>query len=285
MHKHPFFDLWLHDDDELARLLSSSVEERVKLHEWPLSSVERVRTTNGNSCIYKVQAQPTIEASFYAQARSKLLVSVRTIEAERGMTVMIMEDVDAPRLNDVALEQTEILDIAEQLLKLIGEIEGDLPIFLDISKDEAWTAYTDMVFEDMRFLIEEGSFKKVDLELVNMLSDWSKSEAVMEVLHSQTGYVHGDLKADNVLVTQSGYLVLDWQRPIRGPVLLDTATLLISLGTDPTKHVPIAIVQLYHFLHLAWFATAARRWVPGGKAWFDGIIKNMGAEIARLQHQ
>ncbi|SEN98609.1 phosphotransferase family protein [Paenibacillus sp. OV219] len=285
MYRHPSFDLLLHDDDELTKLLDSSVLERATIHEWPLSCVQRVRTASGNSYIYKVQAPPTIEASFYNQARSKLLVSVREIEAEGSMSAMIMEDVNAPRLNDIELEQTEIPGIAAELLKQIGEIEGDLPIFLDISTEEHWTAYTEMVFDDMRFLIHEGSFKQVDLELVSSLSDWSKGSTIMNALHTQVGYVHGDLKADNVLVTPDGYRVLDWQRPIRGPVLLDTATLLLSLGIDPTQHVPIGIVQLHHFLHLAWFAQAARRWVPQGKGWFDGIIKGMSAEIARLEHQ
>ncbi len=73
MHRHPYFDLMLHDDDELSALLGSRVVERTTLHEWPLSCVQRVTTADGTRIIYKAQAAPTIEPEFYAVARSPLL--------------------------------------------------------------------------------------------------------------------------------------------------------------------------------------------------------------------
>ncbi|MFC5648827.1 phosphotransferase [Paenibacillus solisilvae] len=285
MHRHHLFELLLHDDDELAELLGSLVSERTTIHEWPLSCVQRIRTESGSSYIYKVQAPPTLEADFYGRARSALLVSARVIEAEGTTTAMIMEEVDAPRLNDNHLEETEAIAIASDLLEQIAEIEGELPAMVDICTEERWASYIRSVLDDIRALIREGSFHQVDLELVNCLSRWSESPSLKNAIHSRSGYVHADLKAENVLVTPKGYLVLDWQRPIRGPVALDCATLLISLGIDPTRHVSLGIVQLYHFLQIAWYAQAARRWVPHGKPWFDGIIKSISSELARLQQE
>jgi hypothetical protein len=53
MRQHLFFDLVLHDDDELSALLGSPVVDRRTLHEWPLSCVQRVTTAGGGTIIYK----------------------------------------------------------------------------------------------------------------------------------------------------------------------------------------------------------------------------------------
>jgi hypothetical protein len=47
MQQHPHFDLWLHDDAELANVLGSPLRERTTIHEWPLSCVQRIRTIHG----------------------------------------------------------------------------------------------------------------------------------------------------------------------------------------------------------------------------------------------
>ena len=40
--RHPYFDLRLHDDQELESHLSTKIVERITLHEWPLSCVQRL---------------------------------------------------------------------------------------------------------------------------------------------------------------------------------------------------------------------------------------------------
>lgn len=55
MHRHRHFDLWLHDDEELVPLLQGQIAERVTLHEWPLSCVQRLTTAQGKKVIYKSQ--------------------------------------------------------------------------------------------------------------------------------------------------------------------------------------------------------------------------------------
>ncbi|MBI3960182.1 MAG: hypothetical protein HY328_15325 [Chloroflexi bacterium] len=47
MVNHPYFDLLLHDDAELAAHLGDAIVERVTLHEWPLSCVQRLTTAQG----------------------------------------------------------------------------------------------------------------------------------------------------------------------------------------------------------------------------------------------
>ncbi|OZB98890.1 phosphotransferase [Paenibacillus sp. XY044] len=283
MHRHQSFDLLLHDDEELGEYLDSPVSQRVTIHEWPLSCVQRICTEQGGSYIYKVQAPPTLEAQFYARARSPLMVSVRVIETKSDTTAMLMEEIKAPRLNDIPLKESEAAAIANDLTEMIGRIHGDLPFMNDISTEEGWTAYIGAALDQICECIHEGSFKQVSLEQVNKLREWSEAPALLAEIRSPSGLVHADLKAENVLVTNDGYRVLDWQRPIRGPILLDAATLLNSLGFDPTRYVPIGIMQMYHFLHVAWYAQAARRWVPQGKPWFDRLIADIARDLELKQ--
>ena len=79
MDAHPYFNLWLHSDDELSGLLTSQVVERTTLHEWPLSCVQRLRLDDGRRVIYKAQFSEGVEAAFYAAARSPLLVGCRPL--------------------------------------------------------------------------------------------------------------------------------------------------------------------------------------------------------------
>ena len=76
--------------------------------------------------------------------------------------------------------------------------------------------------------------------------------------------------------------MLDWQRPLRGPAVLDAATLLLSLEIDPLPHVPLGAVQLHHLLHIAWYAQAAERWYPAGRPRYDGFITQVGERLAAL---
>lgn len=280
MHRHPSFNLLLHDDEELAEYLGSPVSQRITIHEWPLSCVQRMVTEQGGRYIYKVQAPPTLEAQFYARAQSPLLVPVRVIEAKDNMTAMLMEEIQAPRLKDIPLKDSEAASIANDLIDMISQIHGDLPVMFDISTEEGWAAYIEGALHDISECIHEGSFKEVDIGKVNKLREWSQAPALLTELRSPSGYVHADLKAENVLVTNDGYRVLDWQRPIRGPVSLDAAALLHSLGIDPIRYVPIGIMQIYHFLHLAWYAQAARNGFLRGSRGSTALLPKLLATLS-----
>lgn len=280
MHRHPQFDLWLHDDDELAEAaLGSAPTERTTIHEWPLSCVQRVRTADGRRHIYKVQAPPTIEPAVYAQARSPLLVSVRVLPSAGTTVAMVMDEVEAPRLSDIRPAEAEAVSIAGTLVRQIAEIEGAPSPMADIHTQALWAAYFGEVLDDLSAFVADGTFHTVDTGLVQRLRGIAGGAPLLQAIDSPSGFIHSDLKAENVLVLPDGFRVLDWQRPIRGPVALDVVTLLISLGLDPLRHVPIGVVQLYHLLLIAWFTQSARRWLPGGRPWFDGLIARIGAQV------
>ena len=283
LHRHPRYDLWLHDDVELGELLGAPVAERATVHEWMLSSVQRVRTADGRRYIYKVQAPPTLEPAFYARARSPLLVPARSIPGQASTAVMVMEDVLGRPLSEAPPPEPEAVALAEHLLRGIAEIEGDLPAMTDIGTVDRWVARFELALADIRAFVSDGTFHQVEPSLPDRLGRLAESPAVLDAIRSPCGYVHTDLMANNVLVTaDGGHRILDWQRPIRGPVALDAATLLISLGIDATRHVPVGVVQLYHLLHIAWYTECARRWYPEGRPFYGGSLARIDRELQGL---
>jgi hypothetical protein len=91
VYRHPYFDLWLHNDDELAPFVQGDIAQRVTLHQWPLSCVQRLTTVDGRTLIYKAQFGPTVESEFYANARSDLLPWAQTIYVQDGYACMLFE--------------------------------------------------------------------------------------------------------------------------------------------------------------------------------------------------
>ena len=283
MERHPDFEIWLHDDAELSALLGAAITERRTIHQWSLSCVQRVLTADGRRHIYKVQAPPTVEAEFYARARSPLLVPVRVLPSQGSTTALAMEDIPAPTLEETPPSAAEAPALAEDLVARVARIEGDPPAMWDISTPEGWSAYMAGALADMRFLVEQGSFTQVTPALLADLRRCVDSRPVLAAVRTPSGFLHSDLMAENVLATPDGHRVLDWQRPIRGPLALDVATFLISLDLDPLPHVPDGILDVYHLLHIAWYGQGARRWVPGNKGYLDRAVARIAAELAGLR--
>jgi hypothetical protein len=272
MYRHPYFDLRLHDDGELVPLVQSDVTERVTLHEWPLSCVQRLTLADGRRLIYKTQFGPTIESEFYARARSALLPWAETVYEADGHACMLIEFVEEPRAEELGLGEGEAVRITREVVAQIAAIEGDLPHYLDISDGEKWRALVHAMLRELRALVERNVFEVVDEATIHRLEEWAFSGFVLEVFRAHPGYVHRDLGGDNVFVLPDGYRVIDWQRPILGPSDLDVATLLRSLGVDPLPHVGEGIVRMLDLLTVHWFVQCATRWFPAGIADYDEQI-------------
>jgi hypothetical protein len=252
VHRHPYFDLWLHDDEELVPLAGSDLVERVTLHEWPLSCVQRLALADGRKLIYKSQ-RGTVEAEFYARARSELLPQAQTVYSADGYDCLLIEFVDAPLLEDLDLPEEEVARIGREVLAHIAAIEGDLPYAYDIRGEARWKEFARSLFEHLRRRIEDGAFEQTDEALVRDLERWAFSESVLAAICTRPGYVHRDLCGDNLFVLPDGYRLIDWQRAIRGPTDLDMVTLVSSLGFDPLRHVDEGTLRLWLLLQVYWF--------------------------------
>lgn len=275
MQRHPYFQLWLHDDAELANLLGSPIIQRTTLHEWPLSCVQRLHCAAGQRYIYKVQAPPTVEPTFYRQAHSPLLVAAQILPSDHEPPALLLEDVQACSLLDLDVATLAAWTMVETILTQIAQIAGDLPTLSDIRSEEQWLVHGEAICTDLDVLVSTGTFQQVTPALIEQVALHSRSPSVMTAINGPTGYVHLDLQPENILVLADDYRVLDWQRPIWGPVALDQATLLEAVGLDPVMHVGVGILQLRTLLQIGWFAQAARYWFPAGAPTYDRSITEL----------
>ena len=278
MYRHEHFDLRLHDDEELAPLVGGRVVERTTLHEWPLSCVQHLRLAGGRRLIYKAQSGPTVESEFYAGAASDLLPRARTVYQTDGYACMLIEFVDAPRLEELGLPEEEVVRIGRLVMGQIASIEGGLPHYLDLSDEGKWRQLVNATVGTLRDLIADGKFSLVDEPTVRGLERWASSGSALSTIRTRPGYVHGDLAGDNLFVLPDGHRVIDWQRPILGPTDLDLAKLLGSLGFDPLPHVGAGIVRVLKLLGIHWCAACKARWIPEGEV-YDGIVARLASEL------
>jgi len=275
VHRHSYFDLWLHGDDELALLIGSDVSERTTLHEWPLSCVQRLALADGRRLIYKTQFGPTVESEFYARAQSEILPWAKTIYEADGHVCMLIAFVEGPLAEDLGLGEEEAIRISREVVAQIAAIKGELPHCLDITDETKWKTLVGSMVQNLRTLIDTGAFTLTDEAVVHVLAQRASSESVLAALLTHPGYVHHDLGGDNLFVLPNGYRVIDWQRPILGPTDLDVATLLRSLGVDPLPHVGEGVVRMVDLLKVYWFTQSATKWFPAGIADYDAQIADI----------
>lgn len=127
VHRHPYFALWLHGDDELGPLAGGAIVERVTLHEWPLSCVQRLTLADGRKLIYKTQYGPTVEPEVYACVQSDLLPWAETVYRAAGHAgrhaCMLIEYVDAPTLEDLHPSEEDAVRVGREMQGRIAEID------------------------------------------------------------------------------------------------------------------------------------------------------------------
>jgi len=284
VNQHPYFNLRLHDDDELEARLGDEIVERITLHEWPLSCVQRLALAGGRKLIYKSQYGPTVEAEVYARVRSRLLPWAETLYQAEGHVCTLIEYVDAPIFEDLEPSEGEAARVAGEVRAEIDALEGELPAYIDVRDRTRWQAYVEAMLGELRTLIAGGAFHVTTAEMADDVAHRAAAPAVLAAFDAGCGYVHRDLSADNVLVLPDGYRVIDWQRPIWGPVDLDRVDLLNSLGYDPLRHVDAAVVQVWLILSIGWLTEAKARWFPEGET-YDRQVAELIARLGVLAEQ
>jgi len=282
LHKHPYFDLYLHDDQELVAHVGGKILEREMLHEWPLSCVERIATAH-KRWIYKCQSGPTVEAAFYTVTQSDLLIPTRVLYQQEGYACTLSEYVDAPLIEDLGLSEAQALSIARQVRAQMDEMKGHLPYLYDIRTPESWQSLVKGTLENIADLIEQGKYTQTTSDLVEELRGWAYSEQTLQAVQRKPGYVHGDFTGDNLFVLGEGdYRIIDWQRPYYGPTELDIASMLESFEFDPLQVVGPGILQIRSFMLIRWFTACAVRWFPDGAKTYDGFTAEHAAKIRSL---
>jgi len=82
-----------------------------------------------------------------------------------------------------------------------------------------------------------------------------------------------------VFVLPDGYRVIDWAYPRLGPLNVDLAALLESLGFDPFRHVDAGIVGVLGFLRIHWLTQCAKRWIPQATKTYDRLTGQLASRI------
>jgi hypothetical protein len=275
MQSHPHFNLRLHTDEELAVLAGGEIVQRTALHEWPLSCVQFFRLIDGRQMIYKAAWGPTVEAEFYARARASLLVSARAVYQQDGYSCLLIDWIDAPRLGEASMSQADLLQTWDDLSTQLIRLPGDLPCYLDLRCASGWQTVVEQITGSLDELKRAGELHAVTSASVQAIRRACNQSEVLEVLRKGQGLVHADLSGDNVFIVESGYRVIDWQRPVYGPQALDLVTLLESSGYDAIAVVEPGILRLHRLLSIHWLAQCAVRWFPDGIQTYDRQIAEL----------
>lgn len=289
MERHPYFDLWLHDTQSLTSHFGVEIIERTSIHDWPLSCVQLLRLADGSRFIYKSQLCATsVEADFYAALNSEqsgiperlrtLLPQAETLGSVGNSVGMIIEYIDAPRLEDMQLTEAEIIHHGRRLMAEIDQLPVDLPVYLDISTEEKWRAYADDTFSMLHDLIAGEKFNLTTAAMIQDLDRWSRSGTIKKLSWEKPKIIHGDVGGENVFLTPQGYKLIDWQRPGRGPAELDQVCYLEMMGIDPAKYCRRSMIELNRFIHLRWFTECQLHWFPAGDT-YDQQVAVLARQI------
>jgi hypothetical protein len=281
MNKHRFYNLWLHSDDKLSNLAGIKIKERLTIHEWPLSCVQKVTCEDGRKLIYKSQYGPTVEPEFYQKAKSSILPNAQTLWQENQHSCMLFDYIDAPLAQTLVLTDDQTLKMSYEVTELIGQISGDPPVFLDISTEDKFTALITKTISSLRGYVESGFFKVVTPEMIKSIEEYLHSTSVSSVYHREIGLIHGDTNGGNVFRVPGGYRVIDWQRPKIGPREIDNVAFLYSRRIDPLKYLKSDIVNMFYILDVWWLEQCQTIWIKEGNYdnWIADFLKRIKETI------
>jgi|LSQX01.2.fsa_nt_gb hypothetical protein len=276
---HVFADLKLHSDEELAKIIGEKITERITIHEWPLSCVQKLTLESGKRLIYKSQLPPTVEADFYKTAETDLLPAHSVIGKLGNCDTMLIDWIDAPLLSEKAHDANELVQHGKGIIARISGIKGDLPVYLDIGSHGAWMNVMGETTGKLSELICDGRFKFIDRNVPEKLLQWSKSESVLEVIND-SHIIHGDLKADQVFMLGDEYRIIDWQRPYRAPAEVDLVSLLVDRKVSPNDFASREVIGVFWLLRLHWAVEAQYAIFPKNKwplfnNWASEAINNI----------
>ena len=251
-------------DAAIAGALGTQVAERVEVHRWPLSCVQRLLLEDGTSLAYKAQLQPSVETRFYAVARSPLLLPARVL-AEGPCSHLVLPWVSRPSLAEQELPAAELAATVAVLGREIAAIQGDLPTYLDLGSASGIQAIAEQVLAMASVLVGDGRLPSLTTHDLAFVSDWVGRPSVVHALTTDRVYTNGDLTANQVFVPEAGtqhYTVVDWQRPVWATAGVDVVSALMDAGHDPADHVDWPPIGAYWLQLLHWAVTAQHDFFP-----------------------
>lgn len=195
---HRFFDLKLHSDAELQGLLGCGIADRRTIHEWPLSCVQIVTTSDGRRRIYKSAYGPTVEARFYQRAESPLLPGATCLYRSRGYSILLIDYIQGTLVGDLHYSRDELIATGRSLVDQISRIRGNVPCYRDLGSVRRWQAFVARVLADLARLIDSGRFRLTTRKDAAYLREWVSRKAVLDQFRAGARTIHGDAIGNNV---------------------------------------------------------------------------------------
>lgn len=263
--------LTLPEDGDLLRIPgflpegAGSAFTRRLLHEWPLSRVELAEFPDlpgSPRRIVKSQlAETSVEGAFYRFAggipdreRGMLGLPERLGEGgteNTGWLILSFEDGEAEDWS--GLDENALRTRVRELVRAVNRAFGDsAPVFTDWSAPER---LAEDLESDLPVLRQGG----LDPDADKAVRRWIGKEAAA-CWDAPVGLLHGDLKADNLIRRGERTVVLDWQRPARGPLPLEEELSLLLENREPEKPGPFTTLACLYLAH--WYAWAWRTCLP-----------------------
>lgn len=261
MPPHPYFDLELLDDDVLHRYLPAPIITRNTVHEWPLSCVQHLRCQDGSQYIYKSQAHPpSIEAAVYRVNSAPHLLSATIINDTQLILPFVA---NSPLTRDRKATMDSILGH-------IAMMSTHTPVYRRLDTLEAWHVLVQSTTHRLHELVHTNTFHRLTLHDIARIDTVAHHAEIHALWHDEIGIVHGDITSANLLHTPTHTYVIDWQRPLYAPTVIDRWMLEHVLHLPPTT--PACTPAVCTILEIAWLTDAATRWFPAGMAHYDEQI-------------
>jgi len=247
-----FLNIWIYENERLEELLGGQIISREKLSQWPLSYVEKITLKDNMQLIYKSQySAASVEKDFYSKIKMPFLTSPVYSETYENCDIMIFPYLDYPILGEVSeivLEQA-VLNISHIIQNI-----SDMPVFFDLSSLEKLA----QIIDNVCVCFEENG----ENQNVAILKKWISEKAHVCYDNQQIGNVHGDLTTTNILIENGKpRYILDWQRPMIAPVILENALAFRLAGYDAVKkYGDFGILAL--ICHFIWYSYACKKFMP-----------------------
>ena len=272
MKKHDYFDIWLHEDNELAEIYGFKVTARNVLHAWPLSVVERVDFENGVSLIYKAYYNLPTETDFYRNVSSKYIPKVFYNYSEgEERHWFLFEYVIGQHPVDLNIE--EITSLAYKARTIIDDL-GQVKTYMHDCSESGYENFAETTLHLLNKL------KVLD---TRRMREALYHPEVLSTVNTPAKLLHGDFKCNNVIVRPDGELVIiDWHKVMLGPGNIDIYSLLANQGIDPVPIAGIGPEILRMVLEIRWIADCLDYWMVGAKleGWMANIEENLYHVVA-----
>ena len=280
MKKHDDFDLWLHDNDELAKIHGTNVTTREPIRGWPLSAVERIIFNDGTSRIYKAFRNLPIETKFYEKVQSPHVPKMFYSHSDGEQHWLLLEDLDGQHPEN--LNRDEMLNLAHKARKIIGGLVSAKPYRFDLSA-KGYDGFVHSVIDLLSKLRKEDKLKVTDGEAIARIKETLARTEVTRLINGQYVLLYGDFKLDNILIRPDGSLaIIDWQSFLFGPEEIDFYNVMANQDIDPVPTAGITPEILRSVIIIKWHADCADRWLPDWAGFYDGQITNTERRIQEI---